>query len=104
MELEQLQDRLSEILLLLRFDQLQEVCLQAKISTEKQTKKHTLIRSISEAVEIEEGEVAHAFLDSLIRRAKEVKERDDHTQDGEDSASKDAVALASLQEQYATLQ
>lgn len=107
MELEQLQDWLSEILLQLRFNQLLKLCLQAKIFTEKQTKKHTLISSLSEAVEtaIEtEEEVAHAFLIHLIESAKEVRKSSDQTQDVEDSASKDAVALASLQEQYAALQ
>ncbi|XP_019221791.1 uncharacterized protein LOC109204700 [Oreochromis niloticus] len=108
MELEQLQDQLSESLLQLRSDQLQEVCLQAKISIGKQTKKHTLIRTISEAVEtiieVEEEEVAHTFLDRLIKTVKELKGRDDPAQEREDSISRDLVALASLQEQYAALQ
>lgn len=108
MELEQLQDQLSEILLQLKSDQLREVCLEAKISTGKQTKKHTLIRSISEAVdtviEVEEEEVAHAFLDRLIKSATAMTEQDELTQVGEGSASRDAIALASLQEQYAALQ
>lgn len=104
MELEQLQDWLSEILLQLRFNQLLKLCLQAKIFTEKQTKKHTLISSLSEAVETaietEEEKVAHTFLVCFIESAKEVKESNNQTQDVEESA----VALASLQEQYAALQ
>lgn len=80
--------------------------MRAKISTEKQTKKHMLIRSISEeaAIENEEEEVALESLVRLIASAEEVKEKSDQTQVVEDSASKDVAALASLQEQYAALQ
>lgn len=98
MELEELQDQLSELLVQLKFEQLQEVCLQAKISTESYTRKHTLNR-----MKNEEEEVTHEFLLRLIAHAEEVKKRDE-IQVVEDSASKDAAALANLQEQYAALQ
>lgn len=39
MELEELHDQLSEILVQLKIEQLQEVCVQAKIPTEKLTRK-----------------------------------------------------------------
>lgn len=108
MELERLQDRLSEILVQLRFEQLREVCSQAKISIEKVTKKHTLIRTISEAVdsviEIEDGDVAHEFLVRLITYAEEIKGRSDQVQGEGEQASQDAAALASLQQRYAALQ
>ncbi|TRY57863.1 hypothetical protein DNTS_017659 [Danionella cerebrum] len=107
MELEELQDQLSEVLLQLKLDQLQEVCWQAKISTEKETRKHTLIRAINDAadtaIDTEDEEVAHAYLDRLVKHAKEVKERDSQTKDS-DSVSQDAAALANLKEQYAALQ
>ncbi|TRY57864.1 hypothetical protein DNTS_017660 [Danionella cerebrum] len=101
MELEELQDQLSEVLLQLKLDQLQEVCWQAKISTEKETRKHTLIRAINDAadtaIDTEDEEVAHAYLDRLVKHAKEVKERDSQTKDS-DSVSQDAAALANLKE------
>ncbi|KAG7525905.1 hypothetical protein JOB18_033454 [Solea senegalensis] len=104
MELERLQDQLNEILVQLRFEQLQEVCLQAKTSTERQTKKHTLIRAINEAVDIaieeEEEEVTYAFLVKLIKSAEEMEGRDVV----KENTSKDAEALVSLQEQYTALQ
>lgn len=63
MELEQLQDP-------------QQVCLQAKISTKRQTKRH-MIRLICEvadkAIGDEEEEVAHEYLVQLIGSAKECK-------------------------------
>ncbi len=109
MELEKLQDELSESLVQLRCEQLQEVCSHAKIAAEKETKKHTLIRLISQAadtaVDDEEEEVASAFLVRLITTAKGIKERDEQShRTDEGSASEDAAALASLQEQYAALQ
>lgn len=68
--------------------------------------KHTLIRTISEAVdsiiESEDGEVAHAF---LVRHVLN-KYREEITKlrvEG-DQASQEAAALASLQQQYAALQ
>lgn len=107
MELEQLHDRLSEILVQLKFKQLQEVCVSAKIPTENLTKKHTLIRTISEAVdgiiEIEEEEVARVFLNRLIERAKEIQ-RTDQAQSEVDKTSEDAAALAIIRGQYADLQ
>lgn len=107
MELEQLHDRLSEILVQLKFEQLQEVCVSAKIPTENLTKKHTLIWTISEAVdgiiEIEEAKVARVFLNCLIVRAKEIQ-RTDQAQSEVDKASEDAAALATLRGQYADLQ
>ena len=77
MELEELHDRLSEILVQLKFEQLQEVCLTAKIPTERLTRKQTLIRKISEAVDsiidIEDEETAQEFLNRLIASAEEQK-------------------------------
>ena len=43
MELEQLQDQLTELLCQLTLGHLREVCIQVKVSPDKE-KKHTLIR------------------------------------------------------------
>ena len=106
-ELESLQDQLAESLVRLQWEQLQEVCFQAKISTEKQTKKHTLIRLIIEAaekaVEDEEEQVASAFLIRLIKTAKELMQINEQPQLSDDITS-NVGALASLQQQYAALQ
>ncbi|CAL8325919.1 unnamed protein product [Arctogadus glacialis] len=99
MELESLQDQLAESLVRLQCEQLQEVCFQAKISTEKQTKKHTLIRLIIEAaekaVEDEEEQVASAFLIRLIKTAKELMQINEQPQLSDDITS-NVGALASL--------
>lgn len=108
MEFEELQDRLSELLVQLRFDQLQEVSGHFKIATENLTKKHTLIRTISEvadkAIEEEDETVAREFLTRMIDFAKEIKTKSDTTQATMENASKEAAMMASLQEQYQTLQ
>ena len=107
MELESLQDQLAESLVQLQWEQLQEVCFQAKISTEKQTKKHTLIRltieAAEKAVEDEEEQVASAFLIRLIKTAKELMQINEQSQLSDDITS-NVGALASLQQQYAALQ
>uniref|UniRef100_A0A8C6Q036 Gypsy retrotransposon integrase-like protein 1 n=2 Tax=Nothobranchius furzeri TaxID=105023 RepID=A0A8C6Q036_NOTFU len=106
MELEQLQDKLSETLVQLKMDQLQEVCLYAKVPTENQTKKHTLIRLISEvadiAIETEEEDVACEFLNRLIAKAKAMQKNESMVVD--ETAERDVAALESLQKQYAALQ
>ncbi|XP_070401872.1 uncharacterized protein [Nothobranchius furzeri] len=106
MELEQLQDKLSETLVQLKMDQLQEVCLYAKVPTENQTKKHTLIRLISEvddiAIETEEEDVACEFLNRLIAKAKAMQKNESMVVD--EMAERDVAALESLQKQYAALQ
>lgn len=66
-------------------DQLSEILvLQAKISTDKQTKKPTLIRLTTEAaekaIENEEEEVAHELVVHIIANAKDVREREDQAQ------------------------
>ena len=105
MELESLQDQLAESLVRLQWEQLQEVCFQAKISTEKQTKKHTLIRLIIEAAEkaVEDEEEQSAFLIRLIKTAKELMQINEQSQLSDDITS-NVGALASLQQQYAALQ
>ena len=105
MELESLQDQLAESLVQLQWEQLQEVCFQAKISTEKQTKKHTLIRLIIEAAEkaVEDEEEQSAFLIRLIKTAKELMQINEQSQLSDDITS-NVGALASLQQQYAALQ
>ena len=65
MELEQLQDQLTELLCQLKIEQLKEVCIQAKVSSDKE-KRHTLILAINEIVdkacEEEEHDVAETFV------------------------------------------
>lgn len=107
MELEQLQDQLSEALVRLKVDQLQEVCSYGKVSTENQTTKHKLIRLIDAAVdtamESEEEDVARKFLSRLISKAKEVSEYE-MSQMVDDTVNQDNAALIGLREQYAELQ
>lgn len=108
MEFEDLQDRLNEILVQLRFEQLQEVCGHCKVKTENLTKKHALIRAINEvvdtAIEEEDANVAREYLVQAIAFAKGVKEKADTTQVTVETASRDAAALVRLQEQYKALQ
>lgn len=66
MELEKLQDELSESMVQLQCEQVQELCFHAKIATKEGLKKHTPIRLISQAadavIDDEKEEVASAFL------------------------------------------
>ncbi|KAK7886457.1 hypothetical protein WMY93_026078 [Mugilogobius chulae] len=107
MEFEQLQDKLSEALVQLQPEQLYDVCSFAKIETEKPSKKHTLIRLISEEVENiiekEEEDIARTFLQNLIKHANDAKVADPPPKTAA-AASHEAEALASLQKQYAALQ
>lgn len=68
MDLERLQDELTELLCQLTLEQLKAVCIQAKVSTEA-TKRHTLIRalnkSVDNAVESEGEDVAETFVRDL---------------------------------------
>ena len=77
MELEQLQDELTEQLLCnLKIEQLKEVCIQAKVSPEG--KKHTLIRAINgsedKALEDDEHKVAETFVQDLLATAKRLSQ------------------------------
>lgn len=108
MEFERLQDKLSEALVQLQPEQLSDVCSFAKIDTEKPSKKHTLIRLISEEVEKiiekEEEDIARTFLLNLITYANDAKLGDLPEQATAISTTQAAEALASLQKQYEALQ
>lgn len=73
MNLEWLQDELTELLCQLTLDQLKQVCNQAKVLTET-TKRHVLIRAINESVDTavgrEDEDVAETFVRELIATAK----------------------------------
>lgn len=59
MVLEELQDRLGEKLLDLNVEQLKTVCIRAKVSAEKEMKRHLLHRLINESIDMvinDEGE------------------------------------------------
>ena len=103
MELEQLQDQLTELLCQLKIEQLKEVCIQAKVSSDKE-KRHTLILAINEIVdkacEEEEHDVAETFVQELLATAKRLREtalkpKRDVQNDEE---------LQRLQKQYAEMQ
>ncbi|XP_078798076.1 uncharacterized protein LOC111946953 isoform X1 [Oryzias latipes] len=113
MELEQLQDKLSEALVQLQPEQLQKVCSFAKIDPGLLSKKHTLIRLISEEVEkiveSEEEDTTCAFLLKLISYANEAKPATLQPSpppqlQTADTSHDHAEALLSLQKQYAVLQ
>lgn len=70
-ELEQLQDRLTELLCRLNVDQLKEVCTQCKVSphNEKHTSIGAIHESVDKALEEEEHDVAETFLQYLLATA-----------------------------------
>jgi hypothetical protein len=103
MELEQLQDELTEQLLCnLKIEQLKEVCIQAKVSPEG--KKHTLIRAINgsedKALEDDEHKVAETFVQDLLATAKQLSE----TAPKPDGDEKHNEELQRLRKQYAEMQ
>lgn len=107
MELGELQDELGDILGQLKVDQLHEVCLYAKVPAGSQDRKHMLIMKISEivenAVEDDEKEVAHEFLNRLITKADEIR-KSKMPQVVEENSEEDTATLASLKKQYSALQ
>ncbi|KAF4110497.1 hypothetical protein G5714_007528 [Onychostoma macrolepis] len=109
MDIEQLQDRLSAALLQLRLDQLHEVCVYEKLSVEGQSKRHSLIRLISEAVEnvidTEDEDVARQHVKDLLEFSSGITQRSDRTiHDGGGDADRNSAELAHLKKQYAELQ
>ncbi|KAL1276924.1 hypothetical protein QQF64_023597 [Cirrhinus molitorella] len=109
MDTEQLQDLLSKALLRLRLDQLQEVCVYAKLSAEGQSKRHSLIRLISEAVdnvrETEEDDVARQHVKDLLEFDRGMTRRSDPAiQNGGGDTDRSEAELAYLKRQYAELQ
>ena len=67
MELEQLQDQLTELLCQLKIEQLKEACIQAKVSPDKE-KRHTLIRAINETVDKAFEEEEHDVAETICAR------------------------------------
>ncbi|KAM9467441.1 uncharacterized protein Hap1MRO34_014209 [Clarias gariepinus] len=110
MDTEKLQDQLGEALLRLRLDQLQKVCVFAKLSAEGQIKRHSLIRLISRAVddvvETEENDVAGQHVKDLLEFISEIKQRSDRVEQdgGGDDTDRNSEELAQLKKQYAELQ
>ncbi|KAM9735208.1 uncharacterized protein ACNS7B_014526 [Menidia menidia] len=104
MELERLQDQLTELLCQLTFEQLKEVCIQAKVSPDK-GKRHTLIRAVNEsvdkAIESEEEEVAETFVRELLATAKRLSQSAPK-RDGKNGGKEEE--LQRLQKQYAEMQ
>ncbi|KAL2089169.1 hypothetical protein ACEWY4_016068 [Coilia grayii] len=104
MELERLQDQLTELLCQLTLEQLKEVCIQAKVSTDK-AKRHTLIRAINEsvekAIESEEEDVAETFVRGLTAVAKQLRQSEPKG-DGKNGVGEDE--LHRLQKHYAEMQ
>lgn len=102
MALEELQDQLGEKLLDLSVEQLKKVCIEVKVSAEKETKRHVLLRLINESIETviekEDSDVAECHLNKLLKRIEELEQG--HLSD----TDTEAVELASLQKQYAGLQ
>ncbi|KAF4115252.1 hypothetical protein G5714_002741 [Onychostoma macrolepis] len=101
MDIEQLQDRLSAALLQLRLDQLHEVCVYEKLSVEGQSKRHSLIRLISEAVEnvidTEDEDVARQHVKDLLEFSSGITQRSDRTiHDGGGDADRNSAELAHL--------
>ena len=112
MELEWLQDTVSEKLLQLRLEQLRELCEYAKKPGENVTKRHKLIRLISEsmdeAIENEDEDVARTYLTALLKLAesdqsKGTEEKEASTENI-DKASQETEELLRLQNQYSELQ
>ena len=103
MELEQLQDQLTELVCQLMLEQLKEVCIQAKVSTDKE-KRHTLIRlineSVDQALEDEEDDVADTVVRELLATATRLTGTSPKPKDD----GKDNEELRRLQEQYAEVQ
>lgn len=104
MEIERLQDQLTELLCQLTLEQLKEVCIQAKVSTDK-AKRHTLIRAVNESVdkalESEEEDVAETFVRDLLTTAKQLRQNAPKG-DGKSGANEDE--LQRLRKQYAEMQ
>lgn len=104
MEIEQLQDQLTELLCQLTLEQLKEVCNQAKVSPDK-AKRHTLIRaineSVDEAVENEDKEVAETFVQELLATAKRLRQ---NAPKGDGKSGGNEEELKRLQKQYAEMQ
>ena len=76
MEMEQLQDQSTEVQCRLKIEQLKEVCIQAKVSLDKE-KRHRLIRAINKTVDTafdEEEHVAETFVHELLATAKRLRE------------------------------
>ncbi|KAF7702597.1 hypothetical protein HF521_001880 [Silurus meridionalis] len=109
MNIEQLQDRLSEALLRLRLDQLQEVCVYAKLSVDGQSKRHLLIRLISGSVENvieteDDDDVACQHVKDLLEFARGMTQHSDGAdQDGAGDTDRSLSELARLKKQYAEL-
>ncbi|KAK0144802.1 hypothetical protein N1851_016626 [Merluccius polli] len=104
MDLEQLQDQLTEVLCQLTLEQLKVMCIQAKVSPDK-TKRHTLIRAVNEsvdnAIESEEDDVAETFVQELLATAKRLRQK---ATEGDESNGGSEDELRRLQNQYAEMQ
>lgn len=104
MNLERLQDELTELLCQLTLDQLKQVCNQAKVLTET-TKRHALIQAVNESVDTavgrEDKDVAKTFVWELIATATWWRQGE-ATGGRKDSVDKEE--LQRLQKQYAKMQ
>ncbi|XP_063049996.1 uncharacterized protein LOC134444699, partial [Engraulis encrasicolus] len=104
MDLEKLQDQLTELLCPLTLEQLKQVCTQAKVPSDT-SKRHALIRNINETVDkvidSEDENAAELFVRELIATAKTLRQSGAKG-DGESGASD--CELQRLQRQYAEMQ
>ena len=96
MSLEELQDQVGEKLLDLSVEQLQRVATEIKVSFEKETKRHVLLRRINESIDTcideEDKDVAKCCLIKLLKIIKEMKQG----QLAEPEEDEDSTELACL--------
>lgn len=104
MALEDLQDQLGEKLLDLSVEQLKTVCIEVKVSAEKETKRHVLLRLINQSIETvieeEESDVAENHLNRLLKLLEALEQG----VESESNMDREAEELAALKKQYESLQ
>lgn len=104
MALEDLQDQLGEKLLDLSVEQLKTVCIEVKVSAEKETKRHVLLRLINQSIETvieeEESDVAENHLNRLLKLLEALEQG----AESEPNMDREAEELAALKKQYESLQ
>lgn len=104
MALEDLQDQLGEKLLDLSVEQLKTVCIEVKVSAEKETKRHVLLRLINQSIETvieeEESDVAENHLNRLLKLLEALEQG----VESEPNMDREAEELAALKKQYESLQ
>lgn len=113
MELEKLQDRVSESLIHLQFNQLKDVCIKGKIAAENDimngNNRRALMRIINTAlddtVEQEEQDCAQQYLLDLLAFISEIKQQDGSCQGNTgDNTETEIAQLKELKRQYSEMQ